>query len=103
MSVVLVWLNSSKTHQLTSVCHWIRSQKIAELFCRGCQFSSTATRRRQNHTRFRLRDEQVTLSPVEGCIHFRQRLLFLFASSSIKTTIPGVKVCGCKIILGQLE
>jgi hypothetical protein len=82
---------------------WILSNIFIELFCPECQFSSTATHRLQNHNRFRPRDKKLTLSPVEGCIRFHRRLLFLFASSSIKTTIPGVQVCGCKIILGQLE
>jgi hypothetical protein len=35
-------------------------------FIRGCQISSTAGRRRQNHILFRPRDKHVALKPCEG-------------------------------------
>ena len=44
---------------------------------RGCQLSSTASRRRQNRIPFRPRDKRVALKPVEGCICFRPRSLLV--------------------------
>jgi hypothetical protein len=48
----------------------------------GCHFSSTVTRRLQNHIRFRPRENQVVLKSLEGYIRFRPPLLFMSASPS---------------------
>ena len=52
---------------------------------RGCQFSSTVSRRFQNHNRFRSRENQVVLKRLEVYIRFLSRLLFVFAPPS---TVP---------------
>ena len=48
---------------------------------------------------FEKRDKQVALEPAEGYIRFRPRLLFMWASRSIKT-FPDMH---CRVILGLLE
>jgi hypothetical protein len=51
----------------------------------GCSISYTVYCRVQNHIRFRSRDKQVVLKPLEGYVRFRTQLLFMFASRS---TLP---------------
>lgn len=58
------------------------------MYFRPCYFSSTVTRRRQDHILYRARDKQIALKPFEGFVRFRPRLWFMFASPSIKTPIP---------------
>ena len=79
-------------------------EKLVHYSCSspGCQFSSTATRRRRNQILFRQREKQVALKPAEGCIRFRPRLLFMSASRIIKTAISSFQVCTA-VIRGQLE
>jgi hypothetical protein len=53
---------------------------------KGCQFSSTDSRRLQMRIIFRPWDKQVAIKAVKGCIPFRPRLLFMLASRSIKNS-----------------
>jgi hypothetical protein len=68
---------------------------------RGCQFSSTVTRRLQSHIRSCPREKEVALKPVEGYISFRPPLLLMSATPS---TVPipvatrsKSRVCGCSL------
>ena len=94
----------SQVFWVATLCHWVSPSKNHSpktqrhippnlqthilhrlLFGRGCQISFTVYGRFQNHIRFRSRDKQVVLKPLEGYIRFRSRLLFMFASPS---TVP---------------
>jgi hypothetical protein len=51
----------------------VHKAEVLRRTVRGCQFSSTASRSRQNRIPFRPRDKQVPLKSVEGFICFRPR------------------------------
>jgi hypothetical protein len=72
-----------------------------QLAQRGCQFSSTVTRRLQNHIRFRSREKQVALKPVEGYIRFRPRLLFTFVSPSAVLIPVAARIEGSNPAVGH--
>jgi hypothetical protein len=74
--------SEDSTFKKFSVCI---SCLAAAKYPRGCRFSSTVTRRLQNHIRFRPREKQVVLNVVEVYIRFRPPPLFMFASPS---TVP---------------
>jgi hypothetical protein len=65
----------------------------------GCQFSSTVSRRPQNHIRFRPLEKQLVLKPVEVYIRFRPPLLFMFASPS-SVPIPVAALTAAARLLG---
>jgi hypothetical protein len=71
----------------------------------SCQFSSLVARRLQNHILFGPRGKQVAFKPVEGYILFRPSLLACACSHRCQwnNNTNVVQVCGCQIILGQLE
>ena len=67
----------------------------------GWQFSFTVTRRRQNHIPF-------FVSHINRWLSSEPKAISVFIHSSYaclhpETTMPRVQLCGCRIILGQLE